>query len=97
MPHGQQVSQRVRVYLRLYLRDSSSEKYESVWRKFRKFISSKNFEEIGFEAIAQFCVILFEQLSLIVPAIESYLAALKQPRSLDFGIDFENIKFIHLI
>ena len=52
---------------------------------------------MNFDAVAQFALFLFEQLGFKVPTIESYLAALKQPLSLAFGIDFDDIKFKHLI
>ena len=38
-----------------------------------------------------------EQQNFRVSTIESYLAALKQPLSLAFGIDFEDVKFKHLM
>ena len=95
--HGQQVSPGVLSYLLSYLRNSSSRQYKSVWKKFRSFIMDKNYKDIDFYVVARFCVFLFEELDFNVGTIKSYLAALKQPLSLAFGIDFEDGKFKQLM
>ena len=80
-----------------HLRVSSSRQYESVWRKFREFVRTRDFPNIDFDTVAQFCVYRFEKEKFSVNTIKSYLAALRQPLSLAFGIKFDDGNFSMLM
>ena len=97
LSHGSDLSPEVLAYLLSYLRTSSSRQYESVWNKLRNYVRLTKPELIDFNFVGKFLIYLFEKEKFEANTIKSYLAAIKEPLTLAFGISLDEGRVSQLL